>query len=573
MIEKNLWQEARRHRGLLAGTIGCGLAVGGAILWQAYLLAGIINGVFLEESTLAEQWPAMMGLLAAMSVRALLSYLEQRLAFSLAQKVQQSLEQALLVKIDALGPVAMSEEQTGQVINMVTVGVDELESYFSKYLPQLFKSAILPVLFLVVIFPIDWVSGLILLVTAPLVPFFMMLIGKWTEGISRRQWAVLSRLTGYLQDVLAGLRTLKILGRSQRQGGKIAEVSEEFRLVTLSVMRWAFLSALALELLTTLSIAVVSVGMGVRLVEGLLDFRSAFFLLLLAPEFYLPLRTLGGYFHTSLNATAAAESIVDFLALPVDVAGGEVVQEGEPLTIVLEHVGYTYPGSEQPALEDICLTIAPGGQLGLVGASGSGKTTLLNLLAGFIQPTVGKIWINGLDSTAVNEAVLSKRLALVAQKPYLFSGTIRENLLLGADGDSDEALPLVVHQLGLERLLADLPQGLETRVGQGGQPLSGGQRQLVAMARAMLRQSELVLMDEATNNLDVLTEQQVQRALEQLLAQKGAVVAAHRLSTVRQLDEIVVLERGKILQQGSHEQLMSAGGRYQQLVKGGLSDE
>lgn len=575
MIDQGLWQEAKKNRVDLFLSIVLGFCCGGSILAQAYLLAGIVDGVFLQGASLEMLWPKLLLLLLVMTVRSGLSYLEEWFALRLAVAVQGHLRGEIIGKIERLGPVAMNGEQRGQILNMVNEGVELLEGYFSQYLPQLFKSAGLPVLFLLFIWPIDWISGLILLVTAPLVPFFMMLIGKWTEGVNRKQWGILNRLSGYLQDVLAGLTTLKMLNRSEQQGKKIAEVSDAYRRSTLSVLRWAFLSALTLELFTTISIAVVSVGLGVRLVEGLLDFRSAFFLLLLAPEFYLPLRTLGGHFHTSLNGVAAWESVEAFLTLP-DWVSRENEESGEPLDgldVVFEEVSFYYPGQSVPALEKVSFHLAPGERVALVGPSGSGKTTVLHLLLGFIEPTEGRILINGRDYLSLNQQALNKKMALVPQHPYLFGGTILDNITLGQADRSLGEVEEICKDIGLDRLLADLPLALETVVGAGGQDLSGGQRQLVAMARAMLKKADLVLMDEATANLDLVTEDQLQKALPVLLANKGALVIAHRLSTVTQMDKIMVLDGGKVVQVGTHHELMAQEGLYGQMVKEGVGHE
>lgn len=565
MIDQFLWRKAMMHRLLLIASVVCGVLTASIVLLQSYILADIVYRVFWQEALLTELWQSLWILLVLMTLRAVLSYIEQRLSLALAWRVQESLRKALLDKIARLGPVKMNQTLSGKVVNLLTEGIAQLENYFSDYLPQLLKATLIPALFLLFIFPLDWISGVILLVTAPLIPFFMMLIGKWTENVSRRQWRVLSLLSGYLADVLSGLRALKLLNRSQKQGEKIAQVSEEFRLVTLSVMRWAFISSLALELLTTLSIAVVSVGLGLRLVEGLLDFRIAFFLLLLAPEFYAPLRALGGFFHTSLNGVAAAKDIAEFLLLSEDVHLSPSVKAAD-LTIELQNVAYRYHNGAPVALADINLRFEAGEKIGVVGPSGSGKSTLLNLLAGFIAPSQGQLLIGGVDSSQLDWSTLRQQTTIISQNPYLFSATLAENVLFDTSCTENE-IQEIIEKLGLTSLLAQLPQGLATKVGQGGRELSGGQRQLVMMVRAFLQNPSLILMDEATANLDVLTEQQIQQVLPSFLAHKGAVIVAHRLSTIKQMDRIIVLDQGKIVASGTHEQLLVQSSLYQQLIR------
>lgn len=439
---------------------------------------------------------------------------------------------------------------------LLNEGIGTLESYFSKYLPQLFQAAVIPLLFLCFILPRDLLSGVILLLTAPLVPFFMMLIGKWTGKVNAKQWKIINRLSGYLHDVMAGLTTLKLLNQSARQREKIAQVGEDYAQATLAVLRWAFLSSLALELFTTISIALVSVGLGLRLVEGQLDFATAFFILLAAPEFYQPLRTLGAHFHTSLNTREAAAELFAFLDKEELIT--EVTMDRAQVPMVeLRHVSARYPGSEVSALQDISFTVAPGEVVALAGRSGSGKTTVLNLLQGFLKPQDGEI-------------TMQCAPAVIQQRPYIFAGSILDNLRFGSENLSEERILEVCRQTGLAELLRQLPDGLHTQVGQGGAGLSGGQRQMIAMVRAICQQKNLILLDEATANLDLLTEQQLNRSLRQLLQGRTVLLVAHRLTTLQLADRVIVLEKGAVIEQGTPKELLGQQGAYYELVRKGL---
>lgn len=556
MIDKHLWRQMGHRKGLLLASSLCGVLCAVAILGQAFTLAAILDAVFLQRAALDELWPQLGVLCCWVTARFALQVLEEYWAFRLGQGVQLDLRQALLQKIDAMGPVALRQEQRGQILYMLNEGIGSLESYFSKYLPQLLQTAVIPLLFLCFILPRDLMSGLILLVTAPLVPFFMMLIGKWTNKVNARQWGVINRLSGYLHDVMAGLTTLKLLGRSGEQSEKIQRVGQEYAQATLAVLRWAFLSSLALELFTTISIALVSVGLGLRLVEGRLDFATAFFILLIAPEFYQPLRSLGGQFHTSLNTRETAAALYAFLEQPQWAGPVRQVPE-QAAALEFQHVTAVYPGSETPVLRDVSFAIQPGEVVALVGASGSGKTTVLNLIQGFLQPQQGSITIQ-------------QTPAAIQQKPYIFAGSILDNLRFGNDQLTEEEIAQVCRQTGLAQLLQRLPDGLHTRVGQGGAGLSGGQRQMIAMVRAICQQKEFVLLDEATANLDLATERQLNQSLRQLLKGRTVLMVAHRLSTIQLADRVLVLEQGRLVEQGTQAQLLQQDGAYCRLLELGV---
>ncbi|MDR2257939.1 MAG: thiol reductant ABC exporter subunit CydD [Treponema sp.] len=596
MLNKNLLRETRGSRKFLFGTAAAGFVTGGLILAQAFLLARLADKVFLKGQNLEQVLPFFAVLIPIVSFRALFAWLEEWFALHLAHTAQTGLREAILAKIDRLGPVRLRTEQTGELLHLLTEGLEVLHAYFGKYMPQVFKSAIIPIMFFVMIFSRDWITGLILLFTAPMLPLFMMLIGKWSKTVTAKQWRVLDRMTGYFQDLFQGLTTLKTLNQSKQQGEKVEELSESFRRTSLEVLRVAFLSALTLELFSTLSIAMVAVGLGLRLLNGMLDFEPAFFLLLLAPEFYQPIRNLGTQYHASLNGVAAAERVYRFLETPepetteaaaaVPAAPGAIVETaGDDSTgsagkrsvtgsaagipVVFDHVEHRYGEARTESLKDVSFTLRAGQKTALVGPSGGGKTTILHLLLGFLSSTAGRILVDGEDLAGLDMAAWRRRIAWVPQKPWLFAGTIRENLLIGSPDTPDTALWEASEGLGIRSWLEGLPDGLDTRIGQGGRELSGGQRQLLAITRAWLRQSPLLLLDEAAANLDIFREEAVQEALICLMSGRTVLAAAHRLRTVSAMDRVLVIEGGRIVEDGTPEVLKTAGGTYQALLEAG----
>ncbi|MDR2211541.1 MAG: thiol reductant ABC exporter subunit CydD [Spirochaetaceae bacterium] len=587
MLNKNLLRETRGSRKFLFGTAAAGFFTGGLILAQAFLLARLADKVFLKGQNLEQVLPFFAALIPIITLRALCAWLEEWFALHLAHTAQTGLRGAILSKIDRLGPVRLREEQTGEILHLLTEGLEVLHAYFGKYMPQVFKSAIIPIMFFVMIFSRDWITGLILLFTAPMLPLFMMLIGKWSKSVTHKQWKVLDRMTGYFQDLFQGLVTLKTLNQSKAQGKKVEDLSESFRVTSLEVLRVAFLSALTLELFSTLSIAMVAVGLGLRLLHGMLEFEPAFFLLLLAPEFYQPIRNLGTQYHASLNGVAAADRVYRFLESPepettllppepaaagsreTAAAQTPAVPSAAGIPIVFERVSHRYGEARTESLQDLSFTLDAGQKTALVGPSGGGKTTILHLLLGFLSSTAGRILVDGENLEGLDMGAWRRRIAWVPQKPWLFAGTIRENLRIGSPDIPDSAIWEAGESLGLLSWLEGLPEGLDTRIGQGGRELSGGQRQLLAITRAWLRRSPLLLLDEATANLDLFREEAVQEALLCLMSGRTVLAAAHRLRTVSAMDRVLVIEEGRVVEEGPPALLKTAGGTYQALLEAG----
>ncbi len=572
-LDPRLLRQAWQARLALLLTILAGLLGALAIVLQARLLSRVVAGVFLGGQNLSQVQP-LLGLLGGVILLRLLAAVGSDLsAGAVAVRVKNTLRELLLRRWFERGPVGAEQSAgatTGEVTTAAIQGVEALEAYFSQYLPQLVLAALIPLAILGVVFPLDWLSGLALLVTAPLIPFFMRLIGAASQEATRRQWLSLGRLGAVFLDTLQGLATLKALGRSQDQTQKVAAAAESYRLNTLQVLRITFLSALVLELVGTISTAVVAVEIGLRLLYGRIEFEQAFFVLLLAPEFYLPLRQLGLRFHAAMTGIAAAGQIFSLLALPVPERAAVTLPGSafgtEPVEIRFDGVGYTYPGRAQPAVADLTFTLPAAGMTALVGPSGAGKSTIVNLLLGFIQPAAGRILLNGRSLATVDLAAWRDRIAWVPQQPHLFHDTFEANIRLANPAATPEDVRRAARQAGLADWIESLPQGYETPIGEAGARLSTGQAQRLALARAFLRPTPLLILDEPSAHLDPALEAWLEQSLRALCAGRTVLVIAHRLTTIQRADRILFLADGRLTESGTHPELLAAGGAYAALL-------
>jgi ATP-binding cassette subfamily C protein CydD len=579
---RRLLQQVSTSWPVLILTVSLGLLAGLVTVGQARLLSHVVSRVFLQGHTLARVGTPLLGFLLLALLRAAAVWGSDLAAHRLADGAKRALRARLAAHLLDLGPAYSHGERSGELINTAVEGVEALDAYFRQYLPQVALAALVPLAVLLFIFPYDWVSGLVLLLTAPLIPTFMVLIGSAAEALTRRQWASLGRMSAHFLDVLQGLATLKHLGRSREQIEAIARISDRFRQATMGVLRVAFLSALVLEMVATLSTAVVAVQVGLRLLYGYLSFEQAFFVLILAPEFYLPLRLLGSRFHASVEAASAAERIWEILDARPRLrarAGIDGLGDAPPLRVstsplLFDDVYYAYEQGRRPALHGVSFRLDPGEIVALVGPSGSGKTTVAYLLLGFLAPDRGTITLGespgnppgGLRLADLPPGLWRQQVAWVPQDPYLFYGTVAQNLRLARPAATMDELVWAARQAHAHTFIQALPRGYDTLIGERAARLSGGQAQRLALARAFLKDAPLLILDEATANLDPEVEVLVQEALGRLLRGKTALLIAHRLTTVYRADRILVLDGGHLVQQGEHAELLRRDGIYRRLV-------
>ncbi len=566
MFSKILWRaQPKKALHIQCCTLLMSLGAGAFAALQAWATACIINLVFFEKRTVSDTVDYFILLIAAILLRGLFLMGEEFFALKVSGLVKGELLKRVLEHADRLGPAAMLHQDMGAFMTLLTQGLATMDAYFCRYLPQLFKSAIIPVLYLCIALPMDWIIFLIFVITTPLIPLFMILIGKWTHQMKNSSWEALSRMGGYLQDVLAGLTTLRNWNREYRQEKQIRDVSRNFRLQTLKTLRIAFLSAFVLELLTTISIALIAVSLGIRLAEGTTPFLPALFLILLAPEYYQPLRMLGQQYHNSQNAILAADEIFLFLKEPVLAITPPVSADKEVSApeLIMDHVSFTYPKGTQ-ALADISIRLQAGKIYALAGPSGAGKTTFLRILSGSLLPTAGSLQVDGASFQGW------EGLAYIPAQPYFFHGNVLDNITLGRDIPFD-TVQAVCRKIGAEEFILQLPDGYHTSLGQQGISLSGGQGQLIAIARAMVSPARMVLCDEATGSLDTQSEERVEAALKELFVGKTVVISAHRLHTLRLADTVLVLQEGKLVQLGSYEELAGQeGGPFLSMLEKGM---
>ncbi|MFC1975445.1 thiol reductant ABC exporter subunit CydD [Chloroflexota bacterium] len=568
MFDKRLFQQARSVRLDLVLTIALSLLGGMVLVGQAFYLSQVINRVFLEEQTLADAHPLLLALFGLSLARAAFTWGSQITAQRVAGQVKSKLRERLTAHLLALGPAYAHSERSGELANTAVEGVEALDAYFSQYLPQLAMAALVPLTIFAFVFPLDFTSGLVLLLTAPLIPVFMILIGHQADKMTQRQWTTLSRMSAHFLDVLQGLTTLKILGRSREQAETIARISTRFGQTTMSVLRVAFLSALVLELVATLSTAIVAVEIGLRLLYGRLIFADALFILILTPEFYIPLRLLGTRFHAGMSGIAAAKRIFEVLDTPLPITTKNLtgLSPSSSFTIRFNNVSYAYDDGQRPALNGVSFTIPPGQKVALVGPSGAGKSTMAHLVLRFIDPQQGIITIDGTPLPELDLSAWRTRLAWVPQNPYLFHGSVAENIRLAQPEASLEQVVQAARLAYAASFIEALPQGYNTLIGERGVRLSGGQAQRLALARAFLKDVPLLILDEATANLDPAHERQIQAAIEQLLQGRTALIIAHRLNTITTADQILVMAGGQIVERGTHESLLHQAGLYHRLV-------
>ena len=546
-------------------------AVGAALLiWQAATLATLIDGAFLGGKPLALLAPLALLLLALIAGRALALWLGDVAAQAISSGARLAVRQRLVKRVAARGPLALTGERSGELANTLVNGVEELDSFFSQYAPQMIVSALVPGLILLVVFPLDPLSGVILLVTAPLIPIFGALIGSTTSQVTRHQWGLLSRLNAHFLDVLQGLTTLKLFGRSARQADVIARISDQYRHATMKTLRMAFLSALALELVATLSVAVVAVEVGLRLLYGAIAFPQALLVLLLAPEFYLPLRALGAKFHAAATGVAAAERMRAILdegeAEECAVVAPNCPVPAPPYAITFEDVSFRYPGASEPALDHVSLTAPAGARVAIVGPTGAGKSTLAALLLRFAEPDSGEILVNGAPLRAIDARTWRERIAWVPQRPHLFHDTVAANIRLARSNATDEEVQRAASLAGAREFIQALPKGYATVIGEQGARLSGGQAQRLAIARAFLRDAPLLVLDEPTSQLDPAQDAAITETVGRLARGRGAFVIAHRLRTVVDADLILVMDRGRVVATGGHERLLGSSPLYRELI-------
>ncbi|MCX5458768.1 thiol reductant ABC exporter subunit CydD [Streptomyces sp. FT1] len=538
-IDPRLLRYARATRFFLAAVVVLGALGAGLVIAQAMLLAELIVSSFEQRFDTGDLTTPLLLLVAVALGRALVSWLTELAAHRASAAVTSELRMRLVERAGQLGPGWLGDRRTGSLIALATRGVDALDDYFARYLPQLGLAVVVPVAVLARIVTEDWVSAAIIVVTLPLIPLFMALIGWATQSRMDRQWGLLSRLSGHFLDVVAGLPTLKIFGRAKAQAESIRRITHDYRRATLRTLRIAFLSSFALELLATLSVALVAVTIGMRLVHGDMDLYTGLVILVLAPEAYLPLRQVGAQYHAAAEGLAAAEEVFAVLETPVPHTGTQAPPAG---ALAFEGVTVRYPGRDAPAVREATFTVEPGETVALVGPSGCGKTTLLQAALGFVAPAEGRVTVGGTDLAEVDREQWHQRIAWVPQRPQLFAGTVAENVLLARPDASEAEVARALEQAGAREFVAGLPAGAETELGEDGAGLSAGQRQRVALARAFLADRPVLLLDEPTASLDGASEEAVVEAVRRLAVGRTVLLVVHRPALLAVADRVVRLD-------------------------------
>lgn len=540
-------------------------SLGGLLLVpESWLLARGVSAVIFHHRGLAAISSLLAGILGLAALRALLGHGASVTAMAGSTQVKAAVRHQLQERIAALGPAFLIRQRSGDMASLLVEGVDALDHYYATYLPQMAVGAFLPVAILAFVLPVDWVSALILFLGAPLIPIFMIIIGRGTERLNQTQWRRLALMSAHFFDVVEGLTTLKLFGASRDAAELIGRMSEEYRLATMRVLRLAFLSSLVLEFFTTLGVAMIAVFVGFRLYYGELAFLPGFFVLLLAPEFFRPLRAMGTQYHARMEAVAAADRIVAVLQAS-EIAPAPTARVKAPTTqtglVRCEAVGFAYREGE-PALADLSLTLTPGERLALVGSSGSGKSTLARLLLGLDRAQSGRILVEGTNLADLAPDDWFARVSWMPQRPTLFAGSLLDNIRMGLPDASLEAVITAATAAAAHGFISRLPQGYGTEIGERGQGLSGGEIRRIALARALLKPADLLVLDEPDASLDAETAAEIRAAITRLPRSTAVLLIAHRLESAAMADRVLVMREGRIVEDGEPSALGASGGPY-----------
>ncbi|MGY4105952.1 heme ABC transporter permease/ATP-binding protein CydD [Aeromonas encheleia] len=559
----------RRWIGL---SIGFGLGQGMLMVAQAWLLATLLHGFIIEGTTPEQSIPLFISLLLVTAAKAGLAYGREVASFKAGSAVRQAIRELVLTRLGRLGPAYIQRRPAGSWASLLLEQIEDMQEFFSRYLPQMAVAVFIPVVILVAVFPVNWAAGIILLGTAPLIPLFMILVGVGAADANRRNFQSLARLSGHFLDRLKGLRTLQLFLRTQAEGEAIRDASEDFRERTMEVLRLAFLSTAVLEFFAAIAVALVAVYFGFSYINHLnfgnygvkVTLFTGLFVLFLAPEFYAPLRELGAHYHAKAQAIGAAEQLLEFLEAEVSepASGHAPFQADGPIKVearaleVLSAEGKVLVGP-------LDFQLAPSSRTALVGISGAGKSSLVNALLGF-APYRGELKVNGQELAELDMSQWRLQLGWLSQNPQLFHASLRDNLLLARPSANDAELEAALKRAQAWEFASE--KGFDYQVGDQAGGLSVGQAQRLALARTLLKSTQLMVLDEPTASLDRHSERAIMSTLEQASAGQTLLMITHRLDQLSQMDNILVLERGQLVEQGHFSQLSQARGPFARML-------
>ncbi|OAB47585.1 thiol reductant ABC exporter subunit CydD [Paenibacillus antarcticus] len=545
-----------------------------SILWMARTLSEVVSALFAGGS-LQDQNVGIFQFLAAFLVRHLMNFVQQKITYRYAEHTGALLRKELMDKLFLLGPRFAKTEGTGKLVTLVLDGVLKFKVYLELIIPRMVATAIIPAVVFFYILMQDVQSAIILFVTMPILIVFMILIGLSSRKQVDSQMVSYRNLANHFVDSLRGLETLKYLGRSKSHAKTIGKVSDKYRKATMRTLRVAFLSSFALDFFTMLSVASVAVGLGLRLVNGDMALVSALTILILAPEYFLPVRMVGADYHATLNGKEAGEAIQAIIDMPivkmdVTLPNGFSYSWRSDSQLTLSHVQVQHEAEGPHSLQDITLHIQGMRKIGIIGESGAGKSTLIDVLSGFLQPSSGDVVLNGQRLPALTDESWQNQMTYIPQSPYLFSTSLADNVKFYTPNASQEEVEQAVKNAGLSDLVSSLPLGYDEVIGGGGRTLSGGQAQRVALARAFLSDRPVILLDEPTAHLDIETEYELKETMRSLFEGKLVFLATHRLHWMPDMDQIIVMDQGKVAEIGTHEELLACKGVYYALIRSQL---